>query len=154
VSLPSSAGLEVNVSVGSAAPKTLLWPLFGVIVISLGDTVKEAEPLLPEKEPSPANDAPTPVEYVPALIPLRLAPLNVATPEELVVAEPADPPLSVKLIVLPLTPEPPEVSVAESVVVPPYVPDADATLSAVGEIAGTLMHRSKIPAPFVVFSDT
>ena len=54
-----------------------------------------------------------------ALIPARLTPLNEATPEAFVVAEPALVPFSVKLINVPLTPEAPDVSVAERVVVPP-----------------------------------
>jgi hypothetical protein len=94
------------------------------------------EPELAAYPLSPAKDPPTPLLtpalYVPALIPLRLRPPSVAVPEPLVVADPADAPLSVKLMLLPATPDPPEVSVAESETVPPNVPDAAATLSDVG----------------------
>ena len=61
-------------------------------------------------------------------MPVKLAPLKVATPDEFVVAEPAAVPLSVKLMVLPFTPEPADVSVAESEVVPPKLPEAGLTL--------------------------
>ncbi len=44
---------------------------------------------------------------------------TVATPLPLVVPLPTELPLTVKLMLLPLTPEAPEVSVAENVVVPP-----------------------------------
>jgi len=71
-------------------------------------TVNDAVPLLPPNEPSPAKDAPTPVGYVAAPIVPRLALERVATPEEFVgPAVPTEMPLSVKLMVLPLTPEPP-----------------------------------------------
>ena len=76
------------------------------------------------------------------MIPVELAPLKVATPNEFVVPEPAAVPLSVKLIVLPFTPEPADVSVAESEVVPPKVPEAGLTLRDVLWTAGTLMQRS------------
>ena len=56
---------------------------------------------------------------MPALIPQRLTPLNVATPLALVVALPTAVPFRVKLIVLPLRPKGPWVSVAVNVVVPP-----------------------------------
>jgi hypothetical protein len=82
-------------------------------------TVNEAVLLLVLYEPSPAKDALTPLGYVPALIPLRLALFSVATPEALVVAVPTELPFSEKLIVFPLTPEPPAVSVADKFVVPP-----------------------------------
>src|SRR5207253_6828121 len=64
----------------------------------------------------------------------RLTLLTVATPLTLVTALPALLPLSVKVIVLPLTGEPLEVSVAERFAVPPYVPLAALTAS---EVAGT-----------------
>ena len=76
---------------------------------------------------SPAKLAPTPVPYVPALIPDRLALASVATPLPLVVALPTELPLRVKLMVLPLTPEAPEVKVADKLTVPPYVPLAELT---------------------------
>ena len=63
------------------------------------------------------------------MIPERLTLLSVATPDPFVAAEPAALPLRVKLIVLPVTPLPPDVSVADNVVVPPYVPDAVETAS-------------------------
>ena len=81
------------------------------------------------------------------MIPLRLALLNVATPEEFVVAEPVVAPLSMKLIALPFTPEPAAVRVADSVVVLPNVPEAGATLSEVAWIPATVMQRSKVSAP-------
>jgi hypothetical protein len=51
------------------------------------------------------------------LMPLRPTPLSVATPEPSVAAVPAAVPFTVKLIVLPLKAEPPEVSVAVRVAV-------------------------------------
>jgi hypothetical protein len=56
------------------------------------------------------------------LIVPRLTFERLATPLALVVDDPADAPLSVKLMLLPLTGLPPEVSVAERFVVPPKVP--------------------------------
>jgi len=56
------------------------------------------------------------------LIPLRLTPLSVATPELFVTAVPAAVLLTVKAIVFPLNPDPPEVSVAVNVAVLPDVP--------------------------------
>jgi hypothetical protein len=59
-------------------------------------------------------------------VPLRLTLLSTATPLLLVVGQAGSGdvphtalPLSVKLIVLPLTPDPPEVRVADRLVVPP-----------------------------------
>src|SRR6266699_7156472 len=58
--------------------------------------------------------------YVPTLIPARLTLFKVAVPLGLlVVAVPTTAPFRLKVIVLPLTPEPPDVSVAERLVVPP-----------------------------------
>ena len=82
-------------------------------------TVKDAVPLLAEYELSPAKLAPTPDGYVPGKIPDRLAPLLVATPLPLVVALPTGLPFRVKLMVLPLTGDPLEVSVADRLTVPP-----------------------------------
>jgi len=65
-------------------------------------TVKLPVPVLPADVESPAKLAPSPVAYVPALIPVRLA-VTVASPDALVVAEPAAEPFNVKLIVLPAT---------------------------------------------------
>jgi len=69
---------------------------------------------------SPAKLADTPVAYVPTLIPARLTPEVVAMPDPLVVAVTAGPPLTEKLIVLPLIAVPLEVlvRVAETLVVP------------------------------------
>jgi hypothetical protein len=93
---------------------------------------------------SPAKLAPTPVAYVPALIPLKEALAIVAAPVASVVAEPAGFPFNVKLIDFPLTGEPPEVvvKVAESMAIPPYIPLAAATDRVV---AGLLTVRSKKP---------
>src|SRR5205809_5423114 len=90
-----------------------------VIVGVAFDTVKDALPLAAAKPLSPAKLAPTPVGYVPALMPDRLAFETVATPLAFVTALPPLLPLSVKLIVLLLTPLPPDVSVAERFAVPP-----------------------------------
>src|SRR3954462_8445353 len=65
-------------------------------------------------------------------MPVRLTPLSLAIPLPFVTALPAGEPLSVKETVLPLTGLPPEVSVAERVVVPPHVPVAGATARLVG----------------------
>ncbi len=86
-------------------------------------TVRLPLPLLARKTESPANEAPT--APVPALIPLRLAPLSVATPEASVVAVPAALPLIVKLIDFPLSGVVPACSVAVSEAVPPYVPEPE-----------------------------
>ena len=56
-----------------------------VIAWSALATVSELEPLLGSKLASPANDAPTPVGYEPALMPARLTLLSVATPLAFVV---------------------------------------------------------------------
>src|SRR6266566_1492438 len=98
-----------------------------VIVGVAFDTVKDALPLAAAKPLSPAKLAPTPVGYVPALMPERLAPARLATPLAFVVALPTELPLRVNATVLPLTPEPPDVSVAERFAVPPYVPLAELT---------------------------
>jgi len=65
------------------------------------------------------------------LIPLRLTPLSVATPELFVAAVPAALPLRVKLMVFPLSPDPPEARVAVSVAVLPDVPEPLTALIAV-----------------------
>ena len=64
---------------------------------------------------------------MPAPIPDTLAFNTVAIPEPFVDALPTGFPFRLKLMDLPLTPVPPAVSVADNVVVPPYVPDAAAT---------------------------
>ena len=85
---------------GSAA-NVIVWPaLF---------TVNELLPELKANEASPAKFAPTPVGYVPPLMPLRLTLESVATPLAFVVAvlftNPE--PFKLKLTVLPFTPAPP-----------------------------------------------
>ena len=61
-------------------------------------------------------------------MPERPTPDSVATPEVLVVAVPTAVPLTLKDTVLPETPVPPDVRVADKLLVPPYVP-----LAAAGE---------------------
>src|SRR4029077_16970529 len=82
-------------------------------------TVKDAVPLLAEYELSPAKLAPTPDGYGPGKIPDRLTPVLVATPLLLVVALPTGLPFRVKLMVLPLRPDPLGVNVADRLPVPP-----------------------------------
>jgi hypothetical protein len=107
---------------------TVNWPLktaeagacvVTVIAWSAWFTVSELEPELGSKELSPGNEADTPVGYVPALIPARLALASVATPLPFVIALPTLEPFSEKFTVSLGTGLPPEVSVAESDVVPP-----------------------------------
>jgi hypothetical protein len=102
-----------------SAANVMVWLAFA--------TARLFVPLLDAYVASPAKLAPTPEPYVPAPIPDKLAFDSVAIPEMSVDALPTGLPFSVKLIGLPLTPVPPAVSVAESVAVPPYVPDAVAT---------------------------
>src|SRR3954470_18935447 len=104
---------------GACVPTEIVW--------FAGETVSAALPPLGSKLESPANDAPTPVGYEPALMPARLALLAVATPLASVVAVPAALPLSVNDTDLPGTGLPPDVSVALRFAVPPYVPDAGST---------------------------
>ena len=73
--------------------------------------------------------------WLPALSVPRATPVSDATPLPSVAALPAPLPSMVKEMVLPLTGLPDEVSVADRLVVPPYVPLADATLSAVGSVS-------------------
>jgi hypothetical protein len=82
-------------------------------------TISAAAPLAEANEASPAKLAPTPLAYVPALIPVRLTPLSDATPDVFVIAEPAALPFNVNETVLPLTPAAEEVSVAERFTKPP-----------------------------------
>jgi hypothetical protein len=84
-------------------------------------------PLLVASLASPAKLALTPAGYVPAVIADKLTLESVAIPDASVGAVPTAFPLRLKPMDLPLTPVPPEVNVADSVVVPPYVPDAVAT---------------------------
>jgi hypothetical protein len=88
-------------------------------------------PLLPPNAVSAVKLASTPVAYVPALIPLTLTFERVATPEVFVVADPAGSPFSLNATLLPLTPVAPDFSVAERLVVPPYVAVAGAAASVV-----------------------
>ena len=113
--LPNVTGLGVATAVRAAWPALLM--------------VKLAVPLRAAKPESPAKLAPTPDGYEPAPIPDKLAFDNVAVPDALVDAAPTGLPFSVKLIDLPLTPAPLAVRVADTVAVPPYVPDAVATAS-------------------------
>jgi hypothetical protein len=82
-------------------------------------TVNELLLVDTRNDESPAKLAPTAVAYVPALIPVRLTPLSVTTPDPFVVAVPTLLPFKLKLIVFPLTPDPEAVSVAERFTVPP-----------------------------------
>jgi hypothetical protein len=75
-------------------------------------------------------------------MPARLTPFRVATPVAFVVALPTLFPFSVKSTVAPLTPFPPEVSVAERFVVPPNVPVAGATARLVGLVPATLLKHT------------
>src|SRR6266508_3052699 len=75
-------------------------------------------------------------------MPFRLTPLSDATPEAFVVADPAEFPLSVKLMLLPLTPEPPDMSVADRLTVPPYVSVAELTASDLEAADVTVNERS------------
>jgi hypothetical protein len=93
-----------------------------VVVLVAFATVNVPLPLLDWKPLSPPKLADTALAYDPALIPVRLTPLTVATPLAFVVPAPAGIPFSWKEMVLPETGEPLEVRVAVSVAVPPKVP--------------------------------
>ena len=122
--------LSRTVSCLPAAAKAFLWWCVAAkFVVALVWTTPVFVPLLPAKLPSPAKLPATPEGYVPAVIPDKLAFDSVASPDEFVEALPTEVPLRLKLMDLPLTPAPLDVSVAESVVVPPYVPDAAPTAS-------------------------
>ena len=89
---------------------------------------------------------------------MRLAADTVTIPEPSVTPLPALFPLSVKLTVLPLTPVPPEVRVADKSAVPPKVPDAAATVSVVARAGVSLKHtvtscRLTVAVLSVVLSD-
>ncbi len=104
-----------------------------VTVTVAGFTVSDAVPLEVAKLASPAKLALTPVGYVPALMPERLALEMVAIPDASVVAEPLGVPFKENETVLPETgPSPVRVSVADNVAVPPKAPLATATVSVVG----------------------
>src|SRR4051794_6680118 len=77
-------------------------------------TVSELEPLLASSVAVAANEAPTPVAYVPALMPARLAAAIVATPPAFVTALPAELPLRVNETDSPATSVAPDVRCAES----------------------------------------
>src|SRR5437867_684377 len=113
----------VALTVNGASPYVLMESAAKLMVCVAWPTVNELVPLLARKLESPAKLAATPLFapglYVPTLIPDRLTLSSVATPLALVVALPALLPLSVKLMVLLFTPDPPEVRVAERVAVPP-----------------------------------
>ena len=98
------------------------------------ETVREADPELPPYEAFPAKLAVTQPVQVPVLMPAMLILFRVAWPFALVLADPTGVPFRLNATVCPLIAVPPEVavSVAERVVVPPYVPDAGATISVVG----------------------
>jgi hypothetical protein len=106
--------------------------------VHAGSTVSVFEPALPLKLVSPANVAAMPPGYVPGATPERLTPLRVATPDAFVVALPTLVPLSLKLIVFPLTAVLSDVlfSVADRVTVAPVVPVAGA---AVRVVAGSVL---------------
>src|SRR5690349_3757598 len=88
-------------------------------------------------------------------MPDRLTFGTVATPEPSVDALPAAFPFSVKLIDLPATPAPAAVSVADSVVVPPKVPDAGATASDVlAPVAGTSEKFCVVVTPAMMVTET
>src|SRR5215211_1834695 len=85
-------------------------------------------------------------------MPARLTPESEATPDEFVVGHAgvvAPPqttlPLSSNVTVLPLTPEPPEVSVAERFAMPPYVPVAAEAVSAVAAFCWYTAWKSRAP---------
>jgi hypothetical protein len=85
-----------------------------------------AVPELVKNEASPPKLAPTPFANVPTLT-VRETPESDATPDAFVVADPTLVPLRVKVMDLLETGDPLAVSVAENVVVPPYVPVAEPT---------------------------
>src|ERR671929_2336747 len=77
-------------------------------------------------------------------MPERLTPLNVATPLPCVAALPTLFPFSVKATVFPPTGLPPPVSVAERVVVPPYVPFAAATARVVAVVVAATSSKQTL----------
>ena len=94
--------------------KAIVWPAWATVSVPLA--------LLAWNPLSPAKLAETALGYEPALMPVRLTPLSVATPLAFVVALPTEFALSVNATDLPETGDPLEVSVAVSVAVPPNVP--------------------------------
>src|SRR5438045_3802637 len=93
----------------------------GVTVRVAGVIVSKPDPLEAAYVESPAKLAPTPVAYVPALIPVNDTPLIVAVPVAFVVDEPTGLPFNVKVTVLPLNGELSKVTinVVANVTVPP-----------------------------------
>src|SRR5262245_12098543 len=102
-----------------------------VIAWSALPTVSAAEPLDESNPASPANEAPTPVGYEPAPMPVRLTPESIATPLEFVWVLPTLVPFNVNATGSLATGVALFVSVAERLVVPPNVPVAGSTASAV-----------------------
>src|SRR3954452_24381424 len=94
-------------------------------------TVRAAEPADGSRPVSPANEAPTPVEYEPAAMPVRLTPGSVATPLEFVWVLPTLVPFSVNATGSFATTIPFFLSVAERLVAPPNMPVAGSTASVV-----------------------
>lgn len=116
-------------------------------------TVKLAEPLLPENAESPANTARTAPVYVAAFSPVRSTLAIVADPDASVVTEPTLFPFNMNARVLLATPDVPEVNLAERLVDPPYVPDAEDTVTVVFATAGARVKSAPvITALFVTFS--
>src|SRR5262249_37576512 len=94
-------------------------------------TVNDPEPVDGSNPVSPANEAPTPVGYEPAAMPVRLRFESVATPLAFVSELPTLAPLSVNATDSLATGVPLFVRVAERFVVPPNVPVAGSTASIV-----------------------
>ena len=108
---------------GACVVTVMVWS--ALLMLSAPEPVDESSPV------SPANEAPTPVGYEPAAIPVRLTPGSVATPLAFVCALPALVPFSANATGSFATGVPLFVSVAARVAVPPNVPVAGATESVV-----------------------
>src|SRR6185312_5702525 len=127
----------VPVNAGFGSPYALL--AFAAATVSgAGFTVRLALPLEGSVLPSPAKLAVTPPACEPAPIVPRAA-VTDATPEAFVTALPAATPFREKLIVFPESGPAVVLSVAERVVLPPYVPLAAATARAVIEGCATVI---------------
>src|SRR5256885_10318977 len=96
-------------------------------------TVSAPEPVDGSSPVSPPKEAPTPVGYEPAAMPVRLTPRRVATPLEFVCVLPALAPFRVNATDSLATGVPLFVRVAETLAVPPNVPVAGSTASVVAE---------------------
>src|SRR5690242_8992424 len=96
-------------------------------------TISEFDPELPPYEAFAAKLAVTQLAQVPALIPAMLTLFRVAWPLAFVLPDPTGLPFRLNVTVCLPSAVPPEVavSVAERVAVPPYVPDAGATVRVV-----------------------